>query len=117
MLATALSSSDTCHVKAHVVRSPPRTGAHGLGGRPFPLQVSAPFVPTRPPRKMRSLISVQVSEPPSLSANRFPNMRALVPKNYLVSLMNWMECLGLSASNLLSGNFEMPLTSSTIAQF
>ncbi|GFU81649.1 hypothetical protein TNCV_3727161 [Trichonephila clavipes] len=36
MLATALSSSDTCHVKAHVVRSPPRTGAHGLGGRPFP---------------------------------------------------------------------------------
>ncbi|GFX99066.1 uncharacterized protein TNCV_4810141 [Trichonephila clavipes] len=47
---------------------------------PFLPQVSAPFVPTRPPRKMRSLISVQVSEPPSLSANRFPNMRALVPK-------------------------------------
>ncbi|GFX86398.1 hypothetical protein TNCV_2562871 [Trichonephila clavipes] len=43
-------------------------------------EVSAPFVPSRPPRKMRSLISVQVSEPPSLSANRFPNMRALVPK-------------------------------------
>ncbi|GFW01949.1 uncharacterized protein TNCV_1148291 [Trichonephila clavipes] len=44
-------------------------------------EVSAPFVPSRPPRKMRSLISVQVSEPPSLSANRFPNMRALVPKD------------------------------------
>ncbi|GFY49408.1 hypothetical protein TNIN_417811 [Trichonephila inaurata madagascariensis] len=29
---------------------------------------------------MRSLISVQVSELPSLSANRFPNMRVLVPK-------------------------------------
>ncbi|GFV90005.1 hypothetical protein TNCV_4643451 [Trichonephila clavipes] len=48
---------------------------------PFLPEVSAPFVPTRPPRKMRSLISVQVSEPPSLSANRFPNMRALVPKD------------------------------------
>ncbi|GFY51876.1 hypothetical protein TNIN_126351 [Trichonephila inaurata madagascariensis] len=47
---------------------------------PFLPEVSAPFVPSRPPRKMRSLISVQVSEPPSLSANRFPNMRALVPK-------------------------------------
>ncbi|GFX93732.1 hypothetical protein TNCV_1589091 [Trichonephila clavipes] len=47
---------------------------------PFLPEVSAPFVPYRPPRKMRSLISVQVSEPPSLSANRFPNMRALVPK-------------------------------------
>ncbi|GFY44576.1 hypothetical protein TNIN_382771 [Trichonephila inaurata madagascariensis] len=47
---------------------------------PFLLEVSAPFVPSRPPRRMRSLISVQVSEPPSLSANRFLNMRALVPK-------------------------------------
>ncbi|GFX37114.1 hypothetical protein TNCV_4796821 [Trichonephila clavipes] len=47
---------------------------------PFLSEVSAPFVPSRPSRKMRSLISVQVSEPPSLSANRFPNMRALVPK-------------------------------------
>ncbi|GFT16192.1 hypothetical protein TNCV_613221 [Trichonephila clavipes] len=47
---------------------------------PFLPEVSAPLVPSRPPRKMRSLISVQVSEPPSLSANRFPNMRALVPK-------------------------------------
>ncbi|GFY67211.1 hypothetical protein TNIN_432581 [Trichonephila inaurata madagascariensis] len=47
---------------------------------PFLPEVSAPFIPTRPPRKMRSLISVQVSEPSSLSANRFPNMRALVPK-------------------------------------
>ncbi|GFY53632.1 hypothetical protein TNIN_261631, partial [Trichonephila inaurata madagascariensis] len=47
---------------------------------PFLPEVSAPFVLSRPPRKMRSLISVQVSEPPSLSANRFPNMRALVPK-------------------------------------
>ncbi|GFU48308.1 hypothetical protein TNCV_2053921 [Trichonephila clavipes] len=52
---------------------------------PFLPQVSAPFVPSRPPRKMRSLISVQVSEPPSLSANRFPNMRALVPKNRIVT--------------------------------
>ncbi|GFV05204.1 hypothetical protein TNCV_224171 [Trichonephila clavipes] len=43
-------------------------------------EVSAPFVPSRPPRKMRSLISVQVSEPPSLSANHFPNFRALMPK-------------------------------------
>ncbi|GFS52876.1 hypothetical protein TNIN_358611 [Trichonephila inaurata madagascariensis] len=43
-------------------------------------EVRAPFVPSHPPRKMRSLISVQISEPPSLSANRFPNMRALVPK-------------------------------------
>ncbi|GFU49409.1 hypothetical protein TNCV_2162061 [Trichonephila clavipes] len=47
---------------------------------PFLPEVSAPFVPSRPPRKMRSLISVQVSQPPSLSANRFPKMRALVPK-------------------------------------
>ncbi|GFY78323.1 hypothetical protein TNIN_236121 [Trichonephila inaurata madagascariensis] len=47
---------------------------------PFLPEVSAPFVPSRPPRKMRSLISAQVIEPPSLSANRFPNMRALVPK-------------------------------------
>ncbi|GFQ81117.1 hypothetical protein TNCT_214701 [Trichonephila clavata] len=47
---------------------------------PFLPEVSAPFIPSRPPRKMRSLISVQVSVPPSLSANRFPNMRALVPK-------------------------------------
>ncbi|GFW30453.1 hypothetical protein TNCV_453911 [Trichonephila clavipes] len=46
---------------------------------PFLPEVSAPFVPSRAPRKMRSLISVQVSLP-SLSANRFPNMRALVPK-------------------------------------
>ncbi|GFT08954.1 RNase H domain-containing protein [Trichonephila clavipes] len=47
---------------------------------PFLSEVSTPFVPSRPPRKMRSLISVQVSEPPSFSTNRFPNMRALVPK-------------------------------------
>ncbi|GFV12716.1 hypothetical protein TNCV_1366861 [Trichonephila clavipes] len=47
---------------------------------PFLPDVSAAFVPSRPPRKMRSLISVQVSEPPLLSANRFPNMKALVPK-------------------------------------
>ncbi|GFQ69644.1 hypothetical protein TNCT_643631 [Trichonephila clavata] len=47
---------------------------------PFLPEVSAPFIPSRPPRKMRSLISVPVSELPSLSANRFPNMRALVPK-------------------------------------
>ncbi|GFT57093.1 hypothetical protein TNCV_1691461 [Trichonephila clavipes] len=47
---------------------------------PFLPEVSAPFVPSRFPRKMRSLISVQVSEPSSLSANHFPNMRALVPK-------------------------------------
>ncbi|GFU29156.1 hypothetical protein TNCV_4837481 [Trichonephila clavipes] len=47
---------------------------------PFLPEVSALFVPSRPPRKMRSLISVQVSEPPSLSANRFLNIRALVPK-------------------------------------
>ncbi|GFT18926.1 hypothetical protein TNCV_4725721 [Trichonephila clavipes] len=53
---------------------------------PFLPEVSAPLIPTRPPRKMRSLISVQVSEPPSLSTNRFPNMRALVPKEGGVSL-------------------------------
>ncbi|GFX04254.1 hypothetical protein TNCV_3974031 [Trichonephila clavipes] len=47
---------------------------------PFLPEVSAPFVPFRPPRKMRSLISVQVSEPHFLKANRFRNMRALVPK-------------------------------------
>ncbi|GFY44357.1 hypothetical protein TNIN_492801 [Trichonephila inaurata madagascariensis] len=47
---------------------------------PFLPEVSAPSVFSRPPRKMRSLISIQVSEPLSLSANRFPNMRALVPK-------------------------------------
>ncbi|GFU80503.1 hypothetical protein TNCV_3840231 [Trichonephila clavipes] len=47
---------------------------------PFLPEVSAPFGPSRPPRKMRSLISIQVSEPPSLSANHFPNMRALVPR-------------------------------------
>ncbi|GFQ74605.1 hypothetical protein TNCT_307151 [Trichonephila clavata] len=49
-------------------------------GAPFLPEVSAPSVSSRPPRKMRSLISVQVSEPPYLSANPFPNMRALVPK-------------------------------------
>ncbi|GFR02703.1 hypothetical protein TNCT_249951 [Trichonephila clavata] len=47
---------------------------------PVLLGVKAPIIPSRPPRKMRYLISVQVSEPPSLSSNRFPNMRALVPK-------------------------------------
>ncbi|GFV14963.1 hypothetical protein TNCV_4012111 [Trichonephila clavipes] len=47
---------------------------------PFLPEVSAPFVLSRPPQKMRSLISVQVSEPPSRLANRFSNMRALVPK-------------------------------------
>ncbi|GFS70409.1 hypothetical protein TNCV_4182401 [Trichonephila clavipes] len=47
---------------------------------PFLPEVSAPFVPSRPSRKMRPLISVQVSEPPSLSANCFPNTRALLPK-------------------------------------
>ncbi|GFY39376.1 hypothetical protein TNIN_2481 [Trichonephila inaurata madagascariensis] len=58
---------------------------------PFLPEVSAPFFPSRPPRKMRSLISVQVSEPPSLSANRFPNMRALVPKRIVdVSSHHWM---------------------------
>ncbi|GFT47157.1 uncharacterized protein TNCV_3747991 [Trichonephila clavipes] len=53
---------------------------------PFLSEVSASFVTSRPPRKMRSLISVQVSEPSSLSANRFPNMRALVPKWVLFHL-------------------------------
>ncbi|GFS77387.1 hypothetical protein NPIL_580471 [Nephila pilipes] len=41
-------------------------------------EVIPPFYPIRPPRKMRNLVS-KVSEPP-VSANRFPNMRALVPK-------------------------------------
>ncbi|GFY74942.1 hypothetical protein TNIN_323131 [Trichonephila inaurata madagascariensis] len=54
------------------LRSPPRRGAHGLGELPLLPEVRAPFVPSHPPRKMRSLISVQISEPPSLSANRFP---------------------------------------------
>ncbi|GFU94216.1 hypothetical protein TNCV_1302661 [Trichonephila clavipes] len=35
---------------------------------PFLPEISAPFVPSRPPRKMRSLISVQVSESPSPSS-------------------------------------------------
>ncbi|GFQ88596.1 hypothetical protein TNCT_669301 [Trichonephila clavata] len=56
-------------------KSPPRRGAHGLEGCPFLPEVSVP-----PPRKMRFLISVQVSGPPYLSANHFPNMRVLVPK-------------------------------------
>ncbi|GFS49234.1 hypothetical protein TNCV_2410581 [Trichonephila clavipes] len=47
---------------------------------PFLPEVSAPFVPSRYPWKMRSLISVQVRKPPSLSANRFPNMRTLALK-------------------------------------
>ncbi|GFY50374.1 hypothetical protein TNIN_300001 [Trichonephila inaurata madagascariensis] len=55
-------------------------GAHGLGGCPFLPRGKYTFCSFPPPRKMRSLISVQVSEPPSLSANLFPNMRALVPK-------------------------------------
>ncbi|GFS40339.1 hypothetical protein NPIL_317371 [Nephila pilipes] len=42
------------------------------------LQVIPPSYPNRPPRKMRNLVS-KVSAPP-VSANRFPNMRALVPK-------------------------------------
>ncbi|GFU10615.1 hypothetical protein NPIL_672641 [Nephila pilipes] len=45
---------------------------------PTLLKVIPPFYPNRPPRKMRSLV-YKVSEPP-VSANRFPNMRALVPK-------------------------------------
>ncbi|GFY53237.1 hypothetical protein TNIN_405311 [Trichonephila inaurata madagascariensis] len=53
---------------------------------PFLPEVSAPFVPSRSPWKMRSLISIQMSEHPSLSANHFPNMRAIVPKVTL-----WME--------------------------
>ncbi|GFT85907.1 transposon Tf2-9 polyprotein [Trichonephila clavipes] len=47
---------------------------------PFLPELSAHFVPSRPPRKMRSLISVQVTAPLSLSANHFPNMRDLVRK-------------------------------------
>ncbi|GFY62360.1 general transcription factor II-I repeat domain-containing protein 2 [Trichonephila inaurata madagascariensis] len=61
---------------------------------PFLPEVSAPFVPSRPPRKMRSIISVQVSETPSLSANRFPNMRALVPK------VNLFKSVSLSANTV-----------------
>ncbi|GFT11794.1 hypothetical protein NPIL_316291 [Nephila pilipes] len=45
---------------------------------PTLLKVIPPSYPNRPPRKMRSLVS-KVSESP-VSANRFPNMRALVPK-------------------------------------
>ncbi|GFT77741.1 hypothetical protein NPIL_376751 [Nephila pilipes] len=45
---------------------------------PTLLKVIPPSYPNRPTRKMRSLVS-KVSEPP-VSANRFPNMRALVPK-------------------------------------
>ncbi|GFT35487.1 hypothetical protein NPIL_413001 [Nephila pilipes] len=41
-------------------------------------EVIPPFYPNRPPRKMRNLVC-KVSQPP-VSANRFPNMRALVPK-------------------------------------
>ncbi|GFS80121.1 hypothetical protein NPIL_681111 [Nephila pilipes] len=41
-------------------------------------ELNPPFYSTRPPRKVRSLVS-KVSEPP-VSANRFPNMRALVLK-------------------------------------
>ncbi|GFU17449.1 hypothetical protein NPIL_681981 [Nephila pilipes] len=45
---------------------------------PTLLKVIPPSYPNRPPRRMRNLVS-KVSEPP-VSANRFPNMRALVPK-------------------------------------
>ncbi|GFT25947.1 hypothetical protein NPIL_503531, partial [Nephila pilipes] len=45
---------------------------------PTLLKVIPPSYPNRPPRKMRNLVS-KVSEP-LVSANRFPNMRALVPK-------------------------------------
>ncbi|GFU07439.1 hypothetical protein NPIL_645961, partial [Nephila pilipes] len=48
------------------------------------LKVIPPSYPNRPPRRMRNLVS-KVSEPP-VSANRFPNMRALVPKITL-----WMK--------------------------
>ncbi|GFX11064.1 uncharacterized protein TNCV_2246401 [Trichonephila clavipes] len=64
---------------------------------PFLLEVSAHFVPSRPPWKMRSLISVQVSEPPSLSANRFPNMRALVPKIAAKKRSQWTGRMFLSS--------------------
>ncbi|GFY76393.1 hypothetical protein TNIN_68251 [Trichonephila inaurata madagascariensis] len=47
---------------------------------PFLPEVSVPFVPSRPPQKMRSIIFFQLSESPSLSANRFPNTRSLIPK-------------------------------------
>ncbi|GFU01598.1 hypothetical protein TNCV_1521491 [Trichonephila clavipes] len=56
-------------------------------GTPFFPEVSATFVPSRPPRKMMSLISVRVSEPSSLSANRLPKMRTLVPKWRLLGLV------------------------------
>ncbi|GFS82238.1 hypothetical protein NPIL_576551 [Nephila pilipes] len=42
-------------------------------------EVIPPFYPNRPPRKMRNLVS-KVSAPTPVSANRFPNMRSLVPK-------------------------------------
>ncbi|GFT43523.1 hypothetical protein NPIL_567121 [Nephila pilipes] len=45
---------------------------------PTLLKVMPSFYPNRPPRKMSSLVS-KVSEPP-VSANRFPNMKALVAK-------------------------------------
>ncbi|GFS91119.1 hypothetical protein NPIL_227081 [Nephila pilipes] len=51
---------------------------------PTLLKVIPPSYLNRPPRKMRCLIP-KVSEPP-VSANRFPNMRALVPKITL-----WMK--------------------------
>ncbi|GFQ89401.1 hypothetical protein TNCT_36721, partial [Trichonephila clavata] len=43
--------------------SPPRRGAMDWEDVPFLPEVSALFIPPRPQRKMRSLISVQVSEP------------------------------------------------------
>ncbi|GFU56695.1 hypothetical protein NPIL_641161 [Nephila pilipes] len=64
------------------------------------LEVIPPFYPNHPPRKMKSLI-YKVSEPP-VSANRFPNIRALVPKITLwmkggVSLHPW-GCTGMQPS-------------------
>ncbi|GFU16059.1 uncharacterized protein TNCV_1300151 [Trichonephila clavipes] len=79
---------------------------------PFLPEVSAPFVPSRPPRKMRSLISVQVSEPLSLSSNRFPTMRALVPKlaTALASMRvrkldDWLQALDSLVRSLFCDDF------------
>ncbi|GFT25879.1 hypothetical protein NPIL_529931 [Nephila pilipes] len=58
--------------------SPSKKRSQWIGRTPTLREVTPLFLLICPQRKMRSLISKE-SEPP-VSANRFPNMRALVPK-------------------------------------
>ncbi|GFY56841.1 hypothetical protein TNIN_336761 [Trichonephila inaurata madagascariensis] len=89
---------------------------------PFLPEVSAPFIPFRPPRKIRFLISAQVSEPSSLSANSFPNVRTLIKKrihdlssqDYSTDEKKCLVTLPRLPSEIVEeGSFEGPMKSTS----